>query len=95
MSEAGISTGIIVAPMIPVLTDGEMEAILGLAKAAGVRTAGTAEAARVSASLSRCAVPPSPSVSFEVKMRTTPGMAAAALVSMPSIFACACGERRI
>ena len=40
LSEAGVPTGVMVAPLIPVLTDAELEAILGQARAAGAREAG-------------------------------------------------------
>ncbi|MGH8300568.1 MAG: PA0069 family radical SAM protein, partial [Steroidobacteraceae bacterium] len=40
LSEAGIPTGVLVAPVIPALTDHEMEAILEAAAAAGARWAG-------------------------------------------------------
>ncbi len=41
LSQAGIPVAVIVAPMIPVLNDQEMEAILERAAEAGARTAGT------------------------------------------------------
>jgi DNA repair photolyase len=40
LSEAGVRTGVMVAPVIPALTDHEMEGILAAAAAAGVRWAG-------------------------------------------------------
>jgi len=40
LSEAGIPVGVMVAPLIPVLTDGELETILAVARAAGARSAG-------------------------------------------------------
>ena len=40
LSEAGVPTGVLVAPVIPALTDHEMEAILEAAAAAGARWAG-------------------------------------------------------
>jgi DNA repair photolyase len=40
LNEAGVPTGVMVAPVIPVLTDPEMEAILEAAAAAGARWAG-------------------------------------------------------
>ena len=40
LSEAGVPTGVMVAPVIPALTDHEMEGILAAAAAAGVRWAG-------------------------------------------------------
>ena len=40
LSEAGIPTGVMVAPLIPALTDGDMEHILQLAHQAGARSAG-------------------------------------------------------
>lgn len=40
LSEAGIPTGVMVAPVIPALTDSEMEHILEMAAAAGVNGAG-------------------------------------------------------
>src|SRR5258705_210665 len=40
LSEAGVPTGVMVAPAIPALTDHEMEGILAAAAAAGVRWAG-------------------------------------------------------
>ena len=40
LTEAGIPTGVLVAPVIPALTDHEMEAILEAAAAAGARWAG-------------------------------------------------------
>ena len=40
LSEAGVPTGVMVAPVIPALTDHEMEAILEAAAAAGARWAG-------------------------------------------------------
>lgn len=40
LSGAGIPTGVMVAPVIPVLTDGEMEAILEAARDAGASAAG-------------------------------------------------------
>lgn len=40
LSEAGIPTGVMVAPVIPALTDSEMERILESARQAGVRGAG-------------------------------------------------------
>jgi len=40
LNEAGVPTGVMVAPVIPVLTDHEMEAILEAAAAAGARWAG-------------------------------------------------------
>src|SRR5690606_20442510 len=40
LSRAGIPTGVMVAPVIPVLTDGEMEAILAAAREAGASSAG-------------------------------------------------------
>ena len=40
LSEAGVPTGVMVAPVIPALTDHEMEAILAAAAAAGARWAG-------------------------------------------------------
>lgn len=40
LSEAGIPTGVMVAPVIPALTDGDMEQILERAHAAGARKAG-------------------------------------------------------
>ncbi|HWR87354.1 MAG TPA: PA0069 family radical SAM protein, partial [Acidiferrobacterales bacterium] len=40
LSSAGIPVSVLVAPVIPVLTDGEMEKILEAAHAAGARTAG-------------------------------------------------------
>jgi DNA repair photolyase len=40
LSEAGIPTGVMVAPVIPALTDHHMEQILALAHAAGARKAG-------------------------------------------------------
>ena len=40
LHEAGIPVGVLVAPLIPVLTDGEMETILDRAKAAGASSAG-------------------------------------------------------
>ncbi|HEY9199015.1 MAG TPA: PA0069 family radical SAM protein [Gammaproteobacteria bacterium] len=40
LSEAGIPTGVMVAPLIPVLTDAELERILEAAHAAGARAAG-------------------------------------------------------
>lgn len=39
LNEAGVPVGVLVAPVIPVLTDGEMESILEAAKAAGARAA--------------------------------------------------------
>ncbi|HEX9465929.1 MAG TPA: PA0069 family radical SAM protein [Alphaproteobacteria bacterium] len=40
LSEAGVPTGVMAAPMIPALTDGEMEAILGAAREMGAVSAG-------------------------------------------------------
>ncbi len=40
LSEAGIPTGVMAAPMIPALNDAELEAILDAAHAAGARSAG-------------------------------------------------------
>jgi DNA repair photolyase len=40
LSEAGIRVGVLVAPVIPAITDHEMEDILGAAKAAGASSAG-------------------------------------------------------
>jgi DNA repair photolyase len=40
LNQAGIPSGVMVAPVIPVLTDGEMESILEAAHQAGVREAG-------------------------------------------------------
>ncbi|BAU47124.1 radical SAM protein [Sulfurifustis variabilis] len=40
LSQAGIPVGVMVAPVIPVLTDGEIEAILAAAREAGAREAG-------------------------------------------------------
>jgi len=40
LAEAGIPVGVLVAPLIPVLTDPELEAILAAAQAAGARSAG-------------------------------------------------------
>lgn len=40
LSEAGIPTGVLVAPVIPVLTDAELETILARARAAGAHSAG-------------------------------------------------------
>ncbi|MBW7851522.1 MAG: PA0069 family radical SAM protein [Rhodospirillales bacterium] len=40
LAEAGIPTAVMVAPLIPVITDGEMEAILTAAREAGARHAG-------------------------------------------------------
>jgi DNA repair photolyase len=40
LSEAGVPTGVMVAPVIPALTDHEMESILEVAAAAGARWAG-------------------------------------------------------
>src|SRR6185312_88466 len=40
LNEAGVPTGVLVAPVIPALTDHEMEAILDAAAAAGARWAG-------------------------------------------------------
>jgi len=40
LSEAGVPVSVLVAPLIPVLTDGEMEKILDAAHAAGARAAG-------------------------------------------------------
>lgn len=40
LSDAGIPTGVLVAPVIPAITDHEMEAILEAAKEAGATTAG-------------------------------------------------------
>ncbi len=40
LSEAGIPVGVMVAPLIPVLTDGELETILADARSAGARSAG-------------------------------------------------------
>lgn len=40
LSEAGVPAGVLVAPVIPVLTDGEIESILAAAHAAGARAAG-------------------------------------------------------
>lgn len=40
LARAGIPTGVLVAPVIPVLTDGELEAILRAAQGAGARAAG-------------------------------------------------------
>jgi DNA repair photolyase len=39
LSEAGVSAGVLVAPIIPVITDGEIESILEAARAAGARAA--------------------------------------------------------
>ena len=41
LAEAGVPTGVLAAPMIPGLTDHEMEAIVAAGAAAGARTAGT------------------------------------------------------
>lgn len=40
LAEAGVPTGVMVAPVIPVLTDGELEAVLSAAWDAGARSAG-------------------------------------------------------
>ena len=40
LSAAGISVSVLVAPLIPVLTDGELETILGEARSAGAMSAG-------------------------------------------------------
>ena len=40
LADAGIPVGVLVAPLIPVLTDGELEAILGRAREAGASDAG-------------------------------------------------------
>jgi DNA repair photolyase len=40
LSEAGVSVGVLVAPVIPAITDHEMEDILGAARAAGATRAG-------------------------------------------------------
>jgi DNA repair photolyase len=40
LSEAGVPASVLVAPLIPVLTDGEMETILKAAREAGARAAG-------------------------------------------------------
>jgi DNA repair photolyase len=40
LSEAGIPTGVMFAPVIPALNDGEMETVLGAAAECGARTAG-------------------------------------------------------
>ena len=40
LSSAGVPVSVLVAPVIPVLTDGEMESILEVARAAGARAAG-------------------------------------------------------
>ena len=40
LSEAGIPTGVMFAPVIPALNDGEMETVLGAATECGARTAG-------------------------------------------------------
>jgi DNA repair photolyase len=40
LSDAGIPVSVLVAPVIPVLTDGELEKILNAAQAAGARSAG-------------------------------------------------------
>lgn len=40
LSAAGIPTGVMLAPVIPALTDGDMERILGMANEAGARYAG-------------------------------------------------------
>src|SRR5476651_2892002 len=40
LSEAGIPTGVMFAPIIPALNDGEMEAVLSAAADCGARTAG-------------------------------------------------------
>jgi len=39
LAEAGVPTGIMVAPVIPALTDAEMEAIMAAARRAGAQTA--------------------------------------------------------
>src|SRR5258708_3501226 len=40
LSDAGVPTGVMFAPIIPALNDEEMEAVLGAARDAGARTAG-------------------------------------------------------
>src|SRR5258706_9391048 len=40
LAEAGIPTGVLFAPIIPALNDGEMESVLAAARDAGARTAG-------------------------------------------------------
>ena len=40
LNEAGVPAGVLVAPLIPVLTDAELETILGEARRAGARAAG-------------------------------------------------------
>jgi DNA repair photolyase len=40
LADAGIPVGVLVAPLIPVLTDGELETILGSAREAGATSAG-------------------------------------------------------
>ena len=40
LADAGIPVSVLVAPLIPVLTDGELETILGRAREAGATDAG-------------------------------------------------------